>query len=384
MNNKSAETDGADETTRKDCKLAYAALETAKQIASKNKEAHLAAEEQAWRRKMDIQDKMADRTKRAQEKEKLKLSKELEKCNKKEELHKLKEALFLEKQKQQQDAQRELIEPVTGHANATRIVVDNSNEVVEPAAIPTDCQGGIVDGAGRTDDLRGAAILILFLLPGTTLMFATGVGKVYGTAALGAGPTDFPGAAVLGAVLLSASGATDVMAPKKDGHRAFNLSASLASDGGAAGVTCEFFDHDRTSISLAALPAEFGDEGDERLQSEPNCDGELMSDEGGTGPFANDAHASRLRSLATVTSSFADKANMITLSHPHPTSTRKGVVVNGSGRGGDFEKTTASDADLTTKNDATYLTGRREDDVCGTANLRARGGRLCGSRTRHT
>jgi len=68
MNNKSAETDGADETTRKDCKLAYAALETAKQIASKNKEAHLAAEEQAWRRKMDIQDKMADRTKRAQEK----------------------------------------------------------------------------------------------------------------------------------------------------------------------------------------------------------------------------------------------------------------------------------------------------------------------------
>ena len=235
-----------------------------------------------------------------------------------------------------------------------------------------------MDGAGRTNDPRGAAIVIPFLVPGTTVVSGTGIGKFRGAAALGAGPKDFPGAAVLGAALLSASGAADVMAPKKDGNGAFNSSASLASDGGAVGVTCEFFDHDRTSISLAALPAEFGDEGDERLKSWPNCDGELMSEEGGSGPFANDAPASSIGSHTTITSSVADKANMITLSHPHPTTTRKGVVVDGGGRGGDFEKTATSDADFATENAATYLTGWREDNVCGTANLRARGGRLRG------
>ena len=48
---------------------------------------------------------------------------------------------------------RELNETVTGHADATGTVLDNTNEVVVPAAIPTDSQGGFVDGAGRTDDL---------------------------------------------------------------------------------------------------------------------------------------------------------------------------------------------------------------------------------------
>ena len=179
--------------------------------------------------------------------------------------------LSLEKQRQQQDAQRELNETVTGHADATGTVLNNTNEVVVPVAIPTDFQGDIVDGAGRTDDLRGPAILISFLVPGTTVLSGTGVGKFGGSAALGAGPTDFSEASVLGAALLSASGAADaMMAPKQDGNGAFNLSPSLASDGGAVGVTCKFFDHDRTSISLAALPAEFGDEGDKRLKSGPN------------------------------------------------------------------------------------------------------------------
>jgi len=90
-----------------------------------------------------------------------------------------------------------------------------------------------------------------------------------------------------------------------------------------------------------------------------------MSEEGGSGPFAKDAPASSVGSHATITSSVADKANMITLSHPHPTTTRKGVVVDGGGRGRDFEKTATSDADVATENAATYLTGRREDTVCG-------------------
>jgi len=143
MKNKSAETDRADETTRKKNKLAYEVLETEKQIASKNKEAHLAAEEHAWRKKMDMRNKMANRTKQAQEKKKVKLSKELKKRTEEEEQQKLNEALFLEKQKQQQDAQRELNETLTGHADATGTVLDNTNEVVVPAAIPTDSQGGM-------------------------------------------------------------------------------------------------------------------------------------------------------------------------------------------------------------------------------------------------
>ena len=92
---------------------------------------------------MDMRDKMANRTKQAQEKKKVKLSKELEKRTKEEAQQKLNEALFLEKQKQQQDAQRELNETLTGHADATGTVLDNTNEVVVPAAIPTDSQGGM-------------------------------------------------------------------------------------------------------------------------------------------------------------------------------------------------------------------------------------------------